>query len=406
MKKNIALTALILAFVMLLSSCAQEAAEPTTEAGQETASFQGLTDQDREYLKNYLLDYEAGKIEGKILFDYEDFTKFIKPFTYKGLTYPEDSMIRVEVTDEEVDEYLTLFFLATQVSDEQYETLSEGVVQKYDLTVIDFRGVVDGKESENASGTDQELMIGSGSFIDGFESGLVGAKIGEEVRLDLKFSPYYGAKEMAGKDVTFFVTVKSIQRAAIPEFSLDVINQYHDTEFKTLEETKAWFKEELQVQAKQNSYSSLSAYLQEKILAGLEVIQYPDDELEHFSSLYLLRHEMAKADADWETYCSENLGISYEQLQEEAQTYAKEQIKPLLMMYYIEKEEGLSCTTAQLGAFIEGFYTSQNTDGYYSKLEDMIKDCAEFYGADFFEQQVIGAMASEKIIEYAVKEAV
>ncbi|MBQ3074898.1 MAG: hypothetical protein IJC26_02420 [Clostridia bacterium] len=117
-------------------------------------------------------------------------------------------------------------------------------------------------------------------------------------------------------------------------------------------------------------------------------------------------HEQVKGDSDWGVYCSEKLGISYEELQKESELYAKEQLKPLLMIYYIGKEEGLTCTTEQIGTFIEGLYTSQNTDGYYPDLKSMVQDCTKLYGADYFEEQVIGAMASEKIIEYAVKEAV
>lgn len=408
MKRITAFTALLLLFLMLLTACGKEEPVTLTETKEETSSVSSveLTDADREYLKKYLADYEAGTYEGKKLFEYESFEEFIKPFEYKGLTYPADSMIDDTVTDEDVEEYLTLFLLATKVSDDQYETLSEGVVQKYDVTTIDFRGVVDGVESEQASGTDQELVIGSNTFIDGFESGLVGAKIGEEVRLDMRFSPYYGSEDVAGKPVTFYVTVKSIKRPAIPQLTAEDVNAYYSTDFKTVEETKTWFKEALGVQEKNSVYTTLSAYLQEKIMDSMEVVEYPRVEMEHFSSLYMLQHEYAKGDSDWEAYCSEKLGSSYEQLQKDAEEYAKEQVKPLLMMYYIEKEEGLTCTTEQIGSFIEGFYTSQNSDGYYKNLQSMVEECTEFYGADFFEQQVIGAMASEKIIEYAVKEAV
>ncbi len=408
MKKITAVTALLLAFVMLLTACGKEAPETVTEPEEENASQSSaeLTDADRKYLKEYLANYAEGKFEGKKLFEYENFTEFVKPFAYKGLTYPADPMIDATVTDEEVDDYLTLFLLATKVSDDQYQTLTQGVVQKYDVATIDFRGLVDGKESDNTNGTDQELVIGSGTYMDGFESGLVGAKVGEEVRLDLKFSPYYGAQDVAGKDVTFYVTVKQIQRPTIPALSVEVVNEYYKTQFTTVEEAKAWFKEALGVQEKNSVYSILSAYLQEKIMDSLEVVEYPQPEIDHFSSLYMLQHEMAKGDKDWEAYCSETLGTSYEQLQKDAEEYAKENVKPLLMMYYIEKEEGLTCTTEQIGSFIEGFYTSQNSDGYYSNLRTMVAECTEFYGADFFEQQVLGAMASEKIIEYAVKEAV
>ena len=410
MKKSLAFTAFLLSFALLLSACGQKAEETETavETIEETATeaFQGMTDADHAYLKTYLADYAEGKLVGEKLFDYQRFDEFVKPFEYKGLTYPADSMVDTEVTDEDVDDFLTLFVLATQVSDEKYQELTEGMVQKYDMAIIDFRGVVDGKESENTSGTDQELVIGSGSFIDGFEAGLVGKNIGEEVKLDLKFSPYYGAKEMAGKDATFYVTVKKVQRAEVPQLSAEDINKYYETEFKSMDEAKAWFKEALGKQAQSEAYSCISAYLQGKILEGMEVVQFPEKELEHFASLQLMQHEYAKGDADWEAYCSEKVGMSYEELKGQAELSAQEEIKPTLMMYYVAKAEGLTCTTEQLSSYIEGFYTTQNSDGYYKNLQTMVEQCTEFYGAGFFEEQVLGAMVSEKLIEYAVKEAV
>ncbi|MBE6711937.1 MAG: hypothetical protein E7580_00290 [Ruminococcaceae bacterium] len=424
MKKIKALSALLLAFLMLvLSACGEEkvqkntaepkkekatvaTAEKKTEAEAEQNGVE-LTEADREYLKNYLANYEAGIFEGEKFFEYQRFTEFIAPFEYKGLTYPDDPMLQAEVTDEEVDDYLTLFFLSAAVNDDQYKELSEGVVQKYDLLTLDYRGEIDGVVADNTVGTDEELLIGSGSYIDGFESGLIGKKLGEEVRLDLKFSPYYGSKDVAGKDVTFYVTIKKILRPEIPEFSLDLINEYYETEFTTVEEAKVWFKDALEVKSKNQRYSLLSTYLQQKMMEDLKVVQYPEKELEHYVDHFVAYYESVKGeDTDWNVYCSETLGLSYEDFMKEAEVYAKEQILPLLMIFHIANEEGITCTSDQISAFIEGLYTTQNAEGYYPNLEAMVKECTELFGANYFETQVIGAMVSEKIVEYAVKEAV
>lgn len=410
MKRIKALFALLMAFVMLLSvSCgkAENSTETETAEGNDTEKDeQGLTGADRAFLDQYLADYDAGKFDGEKLFDYEHFTEFVKDFEYKGLTYPEDPMIEVNVTDEDVDAYLTLFLLASSVSDEQYRDITDGTIQRYDVVEVDFRGLVDGKESDATTATDQSLVIGSDTYINGFESGLIGKKAGEEVRLDLKFSPYYHALDVAGKDVTFYVTIKKIQRPEIPELTADLINTYYQTEFKSVEEAREWFKQILATQERNKSYSALAAYLQNKILDKIEVVQYPDKELEHYTKHFMSYHEQLKGDTDWEVYCSENLATSYEGLQKEAETYAKEQIRSLLMAHYIAKAEGITCTSDQIRAYIEGFYISQNTDGYYPDLKSMVEECTELYGADYFESQVVGAIVSEKIIEYAVKEAI
>lgn len=411
MKKIKAFAALLLAFSMLLlSACGEEEkAEKKTEpetAGETALTEEGLTASDRAYLKEYLARYEKGDFDGEKLFDYQQFNEFLTPFEYKGLTYPADPLIEVNVTDEEVDDFLMIFFLSSLVTDDQYTDITDGAVQKYDVVTVDFRGLIDGVESEAASGTDQSIVIGSGSLIDGFESGLVGKRIGEEVRLDLSFSPYYHADDVAGKAVTFYVTVKKIQRPALPDFSLETVNEYYKTDFKSEAEAKAWFKAALETKEKNEAYTRIATYVQKKILTSFEVAQYPDRELEHYTSSFLAYYEQMKGDADWEVFCSEQLGMSYAELEKEAELYAKETVAPFLMTYYIAAEENLTCTTDQIEAFIEGYYPMQNVEGYYPNLQTMVEDCIAVHGADYFKMQVIGAMVSEKIVEYAVKEAV
>lgn len=83
----------------------------------------------------------------------------------------------------------------------------EGTVSEFDVVNIDFTGYVDGKEFEGGSAKDFNLGIGSNSFIDGFEDGLIGVKTGETVDLNLKFPDSYDNEDLKGKDVVFKVKV-------------------------------------------------------------------------------------------------------------------------------------------------------------------------------------------------------
>ncbi|MBE2277547.1 MAG: trigger factor [Rhodobacteraceae bacterium] len=80
-----------------------------------------------------------------------------------------------------------------------------------DQVTIDFKGSVDGELFEGGSAEDYPLVLGSGSFIPGFEEQLVGAKVGEEVEVKVKFPEEYGAKNLAGKDAVFACTVKAVK---------------------------------------------------------------------------------------------------------------------------------------------------------------------------------------------------
>ncbi|MEZ5731547.1 MAG: trigger factor [Paracoccaceae bacterium] len=80
-----------------------------------------------------------------------------------------------------------------------------------DQVVIDFVGKIDGEAFEGGAGEDYPLVLGSGSFIPGFESQLVGAKAGDEVAVTVSFPADYGAKHLAGKEAVFDCTVKGVK---------------------------------------------------------------------------------------------------------------------------------------------------------------------------------------------------
>ena len=80
-----------------------------------------------------------------------------------------------------------------------------------DQVVIDFKGSIDGEPFEGGAGEDYPLVLGSKSFIPGFEEQLVGAKAGDEIAVKVAFPAEYGAKHLAGKDAVFACTVKAVK---------------------------------------------------------------------------------------------------------------------------------------------------------------------------------------------------
>lgn len=117
---------------------------------------------------------------------------------------------KVKVPEEKVNETLQ------QIAKEHAETAeikTKRGVKKGDFVVLDFEGIVDGKPLENGTAHDYELEIGSGSFIKGFEEALEKMKVGDQKSIDLQFPDPYHAAELAGKDVTFKVTINKIKEA-------------------------------------------------------------------------------------------------------------------------------------------------------------------------------------------------
>lgn len=400
---------LCLALVMLFSiACAKEESKATETAEKEQSS-QGeagkLSQADEKFLKQFADDYFDGEYDDKRFFAYDDLSQYFSLASYEGIHYPDDALLTESVTDQEVEDYITQIFLASVVSDDQYTELTEGVIQRYDMLTLDYKGIIDGKEVEKATATGQTLLIGSNSFIKGFEEALIGKKVGEEIVLNLKFSPYYQADEVKGKDVTFHVTVHKIQRPTLPEFTVDVINEAFSTSLKDMDKARAWIKEMLNSQAENNAFSYLATFLQDDILSRSRVKMYPQKELDHFISHYKGYYEQYLEEGQTlETFCQESLGLTYDEFIKDAQEYAKQEVGVKLMLYAIADKEEISCTKEQLISLIRGLYVSEN-DGYYGSLESMVTDYVNIYGADYFENQVIATAVMEVVSSTAVKEA-
>ncbi len=130
----------------------------------------------------------------------------------------------VDVTEETVDSYIQQLLSSRQTTEEQ----TEGVVAVGDTLHIDYEGTFADTGVAFAGGTaqDQHLTIGSGQFIDGFESGLVGKEIGSTVNLALTFPENYDNTEMAGKAVNFKVTIHSKVVTVTPELTDEFVQQY------------------------------------------------------------------------------------------------------------------------------------------------------------------------------------
>lgn len=136
-------------------------------------------------------------------------SKVTKLADYKSLTIGESS---VEVTDEfKANVKSTFLSSSTMNINTEHVGKADRAVETGDVVNIDYVGKIDGKEFDGGSAEGYNLQIGSSTFIDGFEDGLVGAKPGETKDLNLKFPDEYGNEDVAGKDVVFTVTVNYIE---------------------------------------------------------------------------------------------------------------------------------------------------------------------------------------------------
>ena len=132
-----------------------------------------------------------------------DLNEYLKVGDYKGL---ETAAFTVEITEDEIQTQINSELEAAAKTE---EIAGDVAIADGDTVNIDYTGKKDGKKFDGGSAKGEELVIGSGSFIDGFESGLIGKKVGEKVTLNLTFPEDYTEKSLAGEDVVFTVTINS-----------------------------------------------------------------------------------------------------------------------------------------------------------------------------------------------------
>lgn len=141
----------------------------------------------------------------------------IKLKNYENLTVEKE---KLEFSEAKIDETIDNI----RSSRATFMTVSENrAAQLGDFVIIDFAGSVDGAPMENGAGTNQQLELGSKQFIEGFEEGVVGMKVGEEKTLNLKFPTPYHAKELEGKSVVFKVKLNEIKEKVLPEINDEFI---------------------------------------------------------------------------------------------------------------------------------------------------------------------------------------
>ena len=160
----------------------------------------------------------------------------VKLGKYKGVKIEK---VSTEVTDADVDAEIE----KERRANSRTIVVEDRPVKDGDITVINFEGFVDGVAFEGGKGENYPLTIGSGQFIPGFEEQLIGAKIGEDVEVNVTFPEDYQAEDLAGKAAVFKCKVNEIKETELPEADDEFASEVSD--FDTIAEWKEDLKKSL-----------------------------------------------------------------------------------------------------------------------------------------------------------------
>lgn len=337
MRRKNMMTALVCAVCLAAAPIAAmaEETEAVTEAAAETEA--GTEAESEAAEESTEAEEVAVRPEYKAL-------DYVTLGEYMGLTVTVDP---ITVTDEEVDaETLTNI---TYYGDEVYETLTEGTVQEGDTANIDYEGKLDGEAFDGGTSKGYDLTIGSGTFIDGFEDGLIGVAIGETVDLPLTFPENY-TEELAGKDVIFTVTVNEVKR--MKELTDDLVNTVTDGEYADVAAFKAHVRETLEETAQESRENTIKNDLLTQISATSTISEFPQelvdysvDEMTTYYETYAEMYGMEFAD-----FLSAYFGLTEEEYAEQAVLAVEQNLQQELYIKAIAEAEGLEIDDEEFAA--------------------------------------------------------
>lgn len=203
----------------------------------------------------------AGKDDGELKY-VTDFNAgdYVTLGEYKGVEVAVESP---QITDEYLEDAIA-YMLS---EDAEYVPVTDRGVQSGDKVIIDFEGKQDGVAFAGGTSSGYELLIGSGQFIDGFEDGVIGMKIGETKDLDLKFpDPYNPNPDLSGAPVVFTVTLHEISEPKLPELTDEYVAGLGLTDCATVSEYKEYVRDRLSEQRQAD-------YKTEKENAAVEAVE-------------------------------------------------------------------------------------------------------------------------------------
>lgn len=358
MKKKVLFVVFGLSMAMMFGGCGKkDAASELDGVVSEDKGTDTSTDETTD-------GTTEGAAEAPVREAYE-VSDYITLGNYKGV---EVTVTKLSVTDEDVDATIKSELEANPTEEE----ITGRPVQDGDIVNIDYEGLKDGVAFEGGTAQAYDLTIGSGSFIEGFEEKLIGAEIGQKLKLDLTFPEEYQSAELAGKDVVFNVTVNSIKTSKIPELTESYVKDFTDYD------SVAAYKEATRKNLEENNKKTMEDEKRNNVLIAIlnnsKVASYPQSLLDYY------QYEMKSYYSQYATMYGMELkdflagsGMTEESFNEETKSYAESRVSQELVLNAIIKEEKMKLSDEEYKTGVEKILK----DYGYESEEELLKSATE-----------------------------
>ena len=277
----------------------------------------------------------------------------------------------VKTVDEVTDDDVNAEIERARERSARWVEITDRPARLDDQVNIDYAGFDGEEQFDGGTAQNHELILGSGSFIPGFEDQLVGASVGDELDVNVTFPEQYHAENLAGKPVVFKVRVNGIREKEMPVLDDDFVTEVSETA-NTVEEYKAEIRENLEKAADQRAESAFESEVIETVCENAKA-DIPDAMIEDQIDSMLRDMEMRmmyqgmKLD-DYLKYT----GQTRDQLRDMYKSQAEERVMSQLVIEAVKKAEGIEPSDEDIDAEIARYaeQSKMELDKFRENLAD------------------------------------
>ena len=310
----------------------------------------------------------------------------IKLGKYKGVKV---ARLDNEITDEEVSDALN----KERERNARNIVVEDRAVKDGDMTILDFEGFVDDIPFPGGKGEDHSLTIGSGSFIPGFEEGLIGAEIGKELLVSVTFPEDYHSDELAGKAAIFKCTVKEIKEKELPELDDEFASEV--SEFDTLAEYKEDVKAKLMKDKEKANQDEMEDLILDAIISDSDIeIPAPMLETQKRQMMDEFAQNVRMQGLNIEQYL-QYTGMTHQTMMEKMAPQADKRIRTRLVLEAVVAAEKISATEEEFEEEVVKMAEA------YRMEADKVKEMMSENGKD----QIMKDIAVKKAVDFVVANA-
>ncbi len=337
--------------------------------------------------------------------DIEDYTRGEDVVvSFSVLVAPEAKLgkykgVEIEAVSEEVPEDAINAELENQRKlNARQINIDDRAAEDGDRVNIDFEGRVDGELFEGGAGENQDLELGSNTFIPGFEEQIVGHEVGDTFDVNVTFPEDYFAEELKGKEAVFEVKLNSISFEELPELNDEFIKDI--SEFDTVEEYKDDFRKKKEEQYKETAKQTRQMRALQKVAEDIEV-EVPEVMIENAidEQIRNLDFNLQSQGMGLEMYL-QMMGTNIEDFKDTMRDDAEKEVRQGLALTAVKKAENIEVTDEEVEAEVQSMVEKYFGDDE-EKQQEMKKSVLE---RDF--DAIANDLANRKALDLLVAEAV